>query len=170
MTRARSRQTEHSNAEKPATGASRRDGKVHVPLSRAEQTFLALVRTASTLSAHLADLFKEFGLTPAQYNVLRILRGAGPDGLLCSQVSERMITRDSDITRLLDRLETAGWVARERHSRDRRAVVTRITPDGLRLLAKLDGPLAAHHSRTFASLADRDVETLHRLLDAVGGG
>jgi DNA-binding MarR family transcriptional regulator len=150
-------------------GVSASGGRVPGRPSLEEETFLAVVRTANTLTARGADLFKRFGLTPAQYNVLRILRGAGPGGLMCSQISERMITRDSDITRLLDRLERSGWVARERQDTDRRTVVTSITNEGLALLGELDEPLAAHHRETFAALTPAELETLRRLLDTVGG-
>ena len=75
-------------------------------------------------------MIKSHGLTGAQYNVLRILRGAEPEGLLCRGISERMISRDPDITRLLDRMEKRGLITRERQTEDRRVIKTRITPEG----------------------------------------
>jgi MarR family transcriptional regulator, organic hydroperoxide resistance regulator len=107
-----------------------------------EQAYLALLRTADRLQTRFAEWLKPHGLSPTQYNALRILRGAGPDGLPCSQISERMLTHDPDITRLIDRLEKRGWVARNRDKRDRRVVRARVTPEGLDLLAELDGPLS----------------------------
>jgi DNA-binding MarR family transcriptional regulator len=156
-------------AKNGSSSASQTGGRRPARPSPQERVFLAVVRAAGTLTARAADLVKRFGLTPAQYNVLRILRGAGPGGLMCSQISERMITRDSDITRLLDRLERSGWVARERQDTDRRTVVTSITNEGLALLGELDEPLAAHHRETFAALTPAELETLRRLLDTVGG-
>jgi DNA-binding MarR family transcriptional regulator len=84
---------------------------------------------------------KEHGLTPTQYNMLRILRGAGADGVTCSQATERMLTPDPDITRLLDRMETQGLIRRDRTPEDRRIVIARITDRGLELANHIDGPL-----------------------------
>jgi DNA-binding MarR family transcriptional regulator len=87
---------------------------------------------------------KEFGLTGTQYNALRILRGAGSEGLPCNEIAERMITHDSDITRLLTRLGDRGFVERARAQHDRRVVYGTITAAGLRLLRELDGPVEKH--------------------------
>src|SRR5581483_10329175 len=104
-----------------------------------EIAFLDLARTTEMLSWPLIQLLKTEDLSPPQYNVLRILRGS-PDGLPCSEIGGRMITRDPDITRLLDRLEKRSLIARGRDENDRRVVLTRITPEGLALLARLDEP------------------------------
>jgi DNA-binding MarR family transcriptional regulator len=95
--------------------------------SREEEAFLNLARTHEVLAARVAELLKPYQLTPTQYNMLRILRGAGAEGLTCSQATERMLTADPDVTRLLDRMEAQELIRRERSKEDRRVVVTRIT-------------------------------------------
>src|SRR6266571_6390235 len=112
-----------------------------------ETAFLDLLRTCDLLSRGPAQFLKSEDLSPTQYNVLRILRGAPPAGLPCGEIANRMITRDPDITRLLDRLEKRELISRCRETKDRRMVVTRITPEGLRLLRELDGPVAAIHQQ-----------------------
>ena len=107
----------------------------------AEEAVLNVMRTAEVLQQQMTELLKPYGISETQYNVLRILRGAGECGATCTQAAERMVTRDPDMTRLLDRLETRGLVRRERSKEDRRVVVTRITPEGLDLLASLDAPI-----------------------------
>jgi len=108
-----------------------------------EEAVLNLGRTYEYLGQKLADLMKDYQLTPTQYNMLRILRGAGSDGITCSQACERMISPDPDITRLLDRMEARKLIQRERSQQDRRVVLTRITPEGLELVNRIDEPLAA---------------------------
>ena len=95
--------------------------------SLGEEAFLNLQRTADAFMRGFEETLRPFGLTQTQYNVLRILRGARPHGLPCRELGERMITRDPDVTRLLDRLETRGLVARSRDAKDRRVIFTRIT-------------------------------------------
>src|SRR5918992_748846 len=109
-----------------------------------EEAFLNLQRTGDALLHGLEAALKPVGLSPSQYNVLRILRGAEAEGLACREVAERMVTRDPDITRLLDRLEARGLVIRARDREDRRVITVRITPEGLRLLQELDAPVAVH--------------------------
>ena len=109
--------------------------------SREEEAYLTLVRTADVLTRRVGDQIKDFNISETQYNVLRILRGAGPDGHPCSEVGARLLTRDPDVTRLLDRLEKRGLVTRARDASDRRVVTIRITPDGLALLDQLDAPM-----------------------------
>jgi DNA-binding MarR family transcriptional regulator len=106
-----------------------------------EETYLNLVRTADALTRELELMLQPHGLTPTQYNVLRILRGAGEDGATCSGISERLLAFDPDVTRLLDRLEKVKLVRRARSETDRRVVMTTITPAGLEVLARLDDPL-----------------------------
>ena len=118
--------------------------------SREAEAYLSLLRTADALQTQVEAKLKLFGLTGTQYNALRILRGAGPEGLPCREIGERMITRDPDITRLLDRLEARGLVARSRQKKDRRVVQARITPAGTQLLKKLDRPMDAMHRKQFA--------------------
>lgn len=106
-----------------------------------EEAMLNIVRTAEVLQRAIADFLDGFGLSSVQYNVLRILRGAGPAGATCSQIGKRMLTHDPDITRLLDRMEARGLIARARDGADRRAVITRITEAGLELAGEIDQPL-----------------------------
>lgn len=131
--------------------------------SLAEEVFLNLVRTADHLTAAEALFLRDFGLTPAQYNVLRILRGAGPDGLACQEIGARMVSRVPDVTRLLDRLEAQGHVARERSAADRRVVLVRIQTSGSRLLGELDADMAALPRQLLSGLSQRDLKTLNRL-------
>src|SRR6266404_9052852 len=105
-----------------------------------EAAFLDLLRTTDMLSRGPAQVLKTEDLSATQYNVLRILRGA-PEGLPCGEIASRMITRDPDVTRLLDRLEKRGLISRRRETRDRRTVVAQITPHGSKLLARLDEPV-----------------------------
>ena len=111
------------------------------------------------------QLFKKHGITEPQYNVLRILRGAGPDGLPCLAIGERMVTRVPDVTRLLDRLECSEYVSRERSKNDRRVVVARITRKGLGVLEKLDDPTLRRHADLLGHLSAEEVAELNRLLE-----
>ena len=128
-----------------------------------EDAFVDLLRTTDLLSRRLAPVLKAEDLSPTQYNVLRILRGAGGD-LACGELGNRMITRDPDITRLLDRLEKRNLISRHRDTRDRRAVMTRITPDGLKLLARLDEPVQAAHRQQLGHLGRQRLCALSELL------
>ncbi len=133
--------------------------------STEEELFLNIIRTADQLGRFGMDLFKDQDLSSTQYNVLRILRGAGDKGLACGEIGERMVTRDPDITRLLDRLEKRGLVKRSREKEDRRVVTSRIAPAGLDLLKKLDEPVTALHRRQLGHLDAKQQETLIRLLE-----
>src|SRR5215469_6036110 len=128
-----------------------------------ESAFLELLRTCDLLSRRLALVLKGADLSPNQYNVLRILRGA-PEGLACGEIAGRMITRDPDVTRLLDRLEKRGLIARSRESKDRRMVLTSITPEGLRALAELDQPIQDVHRQQLGHLGRNRLGTLAELL------
>lgn len=130
-----------------------------------EAAYVDLVRTAEMLSRPVAQLLKTGDLSPAQYNVLRILRGC-PDGLTCGEIGNRMITRDPDITRLLDRLEKRALVSRGRDAKDRRVVLTRIAPAGLDLLARLDRPVRDLHRRLLGHLGPVRLRTLAQLLES----
>ena len=136
------------------------------PGRREAEVYLSLVRTAEWLSRGVAETLSRADLTPTQYNALRMLRRAGEEGASCSEVSERMVTKDSDVTRLLDRLEARGLISRGREAKDRRRVVTRITDEGLRLLAQLDGPIAETHRRQLGHLGAKQLDTLGELLKA----
>lgn len=107
-----------------------------------EEALLNLARTFEVNNTRLGEFLRKFDLTSTQYNVLRILRGAGESGLKCSEVSSRMVNHDPDVTRLMDRLERRGWVVRKRSNTDRRVVLVAISPTGLALLAGIDVPLA----------------------------
>ena len=133
-----------------------------------EATYLDLLRTSDLLSRRLVPVLKAADLSPTQYNVLRILRGS-PDGLPCGEIASRMITRDPDITRLLDRLEKRGLVSRCRETEDRRTVLTRITPDGLELLAKLDEPVQERHRKHLGHLGPERLQKLSELLRSARG-
>jgi DNA-binding MarR family transcriptional regulator len=134
-----------------------------------QEALLNLLRTADMLMQRLAAVLKPYGLSHSQYNVLRILRGAGVDGLACREIGARMITRDPDITRLLDRIEARGLVTRTRDQKDRRVVTARITPEGLRLLEQLDGPVEEVDRRQLAHLGERRLRSLIQLLEAARG-
>jgi DNA-binding MarR family transcriptional regulator len=134
--------------------------------SLAEETFVVLLRTADQLAWRGAEVFKQHELSPTQYNALRILRGAGAKGLACSEIGERMINRDPDITRLIDRLERRGLVARSREQKDRRVITTRITTAGLEVLKKLDRPVEEFHRQLLGPLGQRRLRSLLRLLEA----
>ena len=112
-----------------------------------ERLFLVILKTADALGQEAEQLTKSIGLTATQYNVLRILRGAGSDGLPCRGIGERMISRDPDMTRLLDRMEKGGLITRARQKDDRRVVETQITEAGLTLLQKLDQPMRDLHEK-----------------------
>src|SRR5271169_6480728 len=118
-----------------------------------ERLFLALLRTADALGQDAEQLTKSIGLTGTQYNVLQILRGAGPNGLPCRGIGERMISRDPDMTRLLDRMEKGALITRARQKDDRRVVNTQITEEGLGLLRKLDQPMRELHRNQFQHMA-----------------
>jgi DNA-binding MarR family transcriptional regulator len=128
-----------------------------------EATFLEIHKTSDLLSRAFTPILKAEELSATQYNVLRILRGAGGP-LACSEIANRMITRDPDITRLLDRLDARGLVSRSRDTEDRRAVLARITPDGLRLLARLDDPIQDAHKRQMGHLGRERLLALTELL------
>ena len=132
-----------------------------------DQLFVAILKAADSLSQEAALLLKASGLTIAQYNVLRILRGAQPNGLLCRGIGERMISHDPDMTRLLDRMEKRGYITRQRQKDDRRVVMTHITEEGLKLLKKLDAPVHELHKSQFRRVGAHRLKALAQLLDKV---
>jgi len=152
------------------TGRVRQEIKPRKPFRRTEdEAFVNLLRTGDALMQGVAATLRPTGLSPTQYNILRILRGAEPDGLACREIGERMITRDPDITRLLDRLEVRGLVSRCRRTEDRRVIVTRITGEGLRILEPLDGPIEALHMKQLGHLGPERLKVLIALLEEVRG-
>jgi DNA-binding MarR family transcriptional regulator len=135
--------------------------------SLAQEAHLSLARTDAVLDHATEEAMKPFGITATQYNVLRILRGAGPDGLCRAEVAERMIRRVPDVTRLLDRLEHAGLIVRERAGDDRRYVTTRITEKGGALLDHMDRPMLDLHERLLGHLGPERLRQLITLLEDV---
>ena len=133
--------------------------------SPAEEAYLNLVRTYGVLEADFVRLFKQHGISEPKYNVLRILRGAGGDGLPSLEIASRMITRVPDVTRIVDRLETQGLVKRERTTADLRVVLVSLTKKGLDLLAKLDEPTRQIHCQQLQHLNKTELSELSRLLE-----
>ncbi len=149
----------------------RRNSNKNSPSPAAQQeTYLSLLRTADALQAQVEGKLKEFGLTGTQYNALRILRGAGPEGLPCREIGERMITHDPDITRLLNRLEDRGFVERTRARHDRRVIYGKITAAGLKLLREMDAPIEKHSREILRHVGQKQLKQLIELLELVRGG
>src|SRR6266700_626947 len=140
--------------------SEKKKGRVRCP---EEAAFLDLLRTTDLLSRGPAQVLKTEDLSATQYNVLRILRGS-PEGLTCGEIASRMITRDPDITRLLDRLEKRGLISRRRETNDRRTVMATITPDGLKVVDRLDRPVQSGHRRQLGHLGRERLRTLTELL------
>jgi DNA-binding MarR family transcriptional regulator len=132
-----------------------------------EEMTLNVLRTAEFISTALNEALRPADLTLTQYNALRILRGAGGDGLMCGEISERMITKESDITRLLDRLETRGLITRERPAGNRRAVIAKINETGDVTLASLDKTVRATLKRFAGPMPPTRLRTLIGLLETV---
>ena len=132
-----------------------------------EEATLNIARTFAILEHDLSQALKPYEITPTQYNVLRILRGAGDAGLCRNEIGERLIRQVPDVTRLLDRMEEAGLIARERVGRDRRFVVTRISKQGLMVLDKLDRDICAIHRRQLGHLDAKSLRTLIALLTRI---
>jgi DNA-binding MarR family transcriptional regulator len=130
-----------------------------------DEAFVSVLRTAGAFQWREAELLKPYEITLPQYNVLRILRGAGAEGLICREIGERMIARDPDVTKLLDRLEARGLVSRERQEKDRRVIIARVTPEGLRLVAEIDGPVLKLTEELLGHLGEGKLGTLIRLLE-----
>jgi len=141
--------------------------KQRKPFASLEQeVFLEVLRTGNALVHDLVELLKPYGLTQPQYNVLRILRGAGAAGLPTGEVGDRMVaSREPDVTRLLVRMEENGLVRRERRTDNRRFVTVRITAKGLRVLKALDGPVAQMHATQLRHMGRRELELLAELLE-----
>jgi MarR family transcriptional regulator, organic hydroperoxide resistance regulator len=133
----------------------------------ASEAHVALLRTADLVAREIAEVLKPYGVSPTQYNVLRILRGAGPSGLACGEIGGRMITQDPDITRLLDRMEKAGWIERTRDSGDRRVVVTRLTKQGKKVIDELEEPLARFERKRLKKVGEKRLCELVELLDVM---
>ena len=134
-----------------------------------EEALLNLMRTASVLEGVEAAALKPYDLSLPQYNILRILRGAGAKGLACQEIAERMIARDPDVTRLLDRLEARALIQRARSSEDRRVVVTKIAEAGLKLLASMDAGLKDLPKKMLGHVGEKRLRVLIGLLERARG-
>jgi DNA-binding MarR family transcriptional regulator len=135
--------------------------------SKKQEATIALLRTASVVSRTLSRVLEPWNLSLAQYNALRIIRGAGSVGIASLAIRERMIEEGTTITRILDKLQEAGYISRERSEPDRRQVVCVATTAGSRLLDKIDPAIDAADEAAVATLGARDVAQLIDLLDAV---
>jgi DNA-binding MarR family transcriptional regulator len=131
----------------------------------ASAAFLSIVQAAEEMQREMAELLKSRDLSMAQYNVLRILRGAGPEGATCGDVSENLIRHDPDVTRLMDRLDKRGLIERARDTKDRRVVRTRITKTGIALLGELDEPVDELHTRQLGHIGSKRLAELVTLLE-----
>lgn len=129
-----------------------------------EEAVLSIARTAAVLDHQVSQALKAHALTPSQYNVLRILRGAGAEGLCRNEVGSRLVTQVPDVTRLLDRMEDTGLISRQRGSEDRRYVTTRITRKGLELVNKLDKPMRELQQTLLGHVSER---TLRAVVDGL---
>ncbi len=132
-----------------------------------QEAFVSLLRTADLMRRHAGAIVEPFGITPQQYNILRILRGAGEWGLPTLAIGERLIEATPGITRLLDRLEAKGMIRRARCTKDRRQVLCTIAAAGLDLLARLDDPMEAMDRRALGALNGKELRELIRLLDKI---
>ncbi|AEN74577.1 transcriptional regulator, MarR family [Rhodothermus marinus SG0.5JP17-172] len=133
--------------------------------SPAQEALLNVLVTSSWLLNELSALMAPFGVTPTQYNVLRILRGSHPGKLTCTEIGRRMLDRTPDVTRLLNRLERAGLVTRSRASHDKRVVEVGITEKGLELLARMQPVVDAAQERLMSRLSPEELRLLSELLD-----
>lgn len=131
-----------------------------------EELWLNLSRTAATVGHTIEQRLRPSGLSPTQYNVLRILRGAGKDGLGQSEIGSRLVAQVPDVPRILDRMERAGWVQRQRGVQDRRVVMTTLTDCGLEVLQTLDGPMVEMMAEMFTGMSQDDMQRLNELLVA----
>ena len=135
-----------------------------------EEAALNVVRTADAVMMAVGEVLKPHLLSATQYNVLRILRGAGEDGASCKDIGSRMVARHPDITRLMDRLEQRGLVTRDRAKEDRRVVTHRLTKAGVELVNELDRPIEAAHKRTMGHMKAEKLRELVGLLEEVRAG
>ena len=129
-----------------------------------QEAMLNVVRTSATMSDAINEMLKPYGISMTQFNVLRILRGAEPAGLCRNELRDRMLTKMPDVTRLLDRMEEAGLVARSRDNEDRRHVSTKITTAGRQLVDSLDVPARQLHQRRLGHMTAEQLSSLIELL------
>lgn len=139
-------------------------GKKHPFDLLEEEALLNIVRTSAALTIAFEREFRGYDLTDASYNVLRILRGSGPEGKLCSQVGRELVAQGPDVTRLIDRLERKGLCERRRSTTDRRAIWVVITPAGLDLVNSLDAPVRAMLKKTLGHMTSQELNQMSELL------
>ncbi len=132
-----------------------------------EDASLNIVRTADLLMQKAAQILKPHALSPTQYNVLRILRGAGDKGASSKDIGNRLLSRDPDITRLMDRLEKRGLLVRDRAKEDRRVVTHRLTREGLDLVKALDRPIQRMHREIMRDIEPQRLEALAAILEEI---
>lgn len=132
-----------------------------------EQVMVTMAQTLSDFAVQMSDIIKEYGITMVHYNVLRILRGAGANGIPCGTVAERMVNKEPDITRLLDRMEKLELIVRARDQSDRRVVITQITEHGLTILEKLEAPLKAMRQQQFEGVSSEKLEQLLGIIQEI---
>ena len=137
------------------------------PMPPEAEAFFNLRRTADFLVGLVAEALKPADLSPTQYNVLRILRGAGKEGRTCGEIGDRLVARDPDITRLLDRLEKRSLIARSRESKDRRVITVRITSAGLQTLRQLEKAVEEAIRLPLSRLGNGRLSTLIQLLEEI---
>ncbi len=136
-----------------------------------EQAVLGLMRTSRAIEeSWLTFIRRTEGISLSQYNILRILRGARPDAVKISEVGERMIYRDPDVTRLVDRLVRQGLARRQSLAEDRRVVLVEITEEGLELLERLDEQVDRYTRAVMAGLSPQQLRTLDVLLNEIRAG
>jgi DNA-binding MarR family transcriptional regulator len=131
---------------------------------RSSEALLGVLRTAALLEHRINEILRPYGITDLQYNVLRILRGARPDGLCGREISERLVSQVPDVSRLLDRMESMQLLRRERNDTDRRHITARITPKGLRMLDETTPQLEEFDRERFG---DFDAERLQQIIDGL---
>ena len=132
-----------------------------------QEVELNIIRTSAVLQDEIEQVLKPYGITGTQYNVLRILRGAGEHGLTRNEVRDRLLNRMPDATRLLDRMERAGLISRSREAEDRRLVTTRLTKKGKQLVDQLDPLVARQHKSRLGHMTEKQLTTLNTLLTQV---
>jgi DNA-binding MarR family transcriptional regulator len=153
---------------KAFSGKLQAELKQTIPFTSLEQeAYLSLLRTADALESRIESWLKQFNLTGTQYNALRILRGAGAEGLPCSEIADRMITHDPDITRLMKRLEGRGLVSRTRAKNDRRVIYGKITNAGFKLLREMDAPVDEFGREMLSHVGEKQLKQLIALLEQV---
>lgn len=142
-------------------------GQLRAFRSKKQEATIALLRTASVVGRSLGRVIEPSGLSLAQYNALRIIRGAGSGGIATLTIRERMIEEGTPITRIVDKLEQAGYIRRERALPDRRQVMCQVTAEGRRLLDKIDPAVDAADEEATASLGTRELAQLVDMLDTI---